>query len=533
MKIKHFSAPNILLALTIALSACGNTAAPATQQDVTEVLTVVPALPSVLTITNATTFPDIDPSTSFSNDGLVTSNIYETLTRYNAPGSKEVISPQLATSWEVSPDTLTWTFRLREGVIFHDGAPFNSAAVKFSIERTKTLNGGAAWIWGGVNNIETPDDYTVIFHLDYAAPLDLIASSGFAAWMISPSAKDKDGAWFNAGHDAGTGPYTIESYQPGQRIILTKFDEYWGGWKSGQFDKVVLEVVEDITVRQQKIESGEADWTTQLPTENLASIGNNPDVKVVVNPAFQNLVGLFNNKKAPLDNLKVRQALSYTFPYDTLIETSMSGYATQARGVIPAGMYGSDSALFQYSWDTDKAKTLLAEAGFPDGGFELTVTYATGDAVEQQAAELWKAELAKLGITLNAQPMSWEAQWDLAKGDPAKAQDVFVMYWWPTYATPYDFLFNMFHSEDNPLFNLGYYNNVDADKLMDDAHTLSGTDKAKAETMFKDAAKMLVEDAASLFIFDQSNIHIVRSDIKGYVDNPAYPHVVFAYELSR
>jgi peptide/nickel transport system substrate-binding protein len=535
MKIKYFSILNILLALTIALTACGGgkTAAPATRAAATEAPTAAPAQPSVFTIANSTTFPDIDPSTSFSNDSAVTSNIYETLTRYNPPGSKDVLSPQLATSWDASDDSLTWTFHLREGVKFHDGTPFNSAAVKFSIDRTKTLNGGAAWIWGAVNEIETPDDYTIVFHLDYAAPLDLIASSGYAAWMISPAAKDKDGAWYNEGHDAGTGPYTIESYEPGQRIILTKFDNYWGGWKAGQFDKVVLEVVEDPTVRQQKIESGEADWTFELATENLASLGNNPDLKVVVNPSFQNLVGLLNTRKPPLDDPKVRQALSYSFPYEVFINTAIGGYATQARGVIPAGMYGSDSSLFQYSFELDKAKSLLSEAGHPEGGFEITMTYVTGNTVEQQAGELWKAELAKLGITLNLQPMAWEAQWDLAKGDPVKAQDVFVMYWWPTYATPYDFLFNMFHTEETPLFNLGYYSNADFDKLIDNANTLSGSDKAKAGSMFKEASKKLVEDAASLFIFDQSNIHIVHSDIKGFVDNPAYSHVVFAYELSR
>lgn len=103
MKPKPFSALNILLALTIALTACGKTAAPATQQAVTEAPTAVPAQPAVLTIAYANTFPDIDPSTSFSNDGAVTANIYETLTRYNAPGSKDVLSPQLATSWKASP----------------------------------------------------------------------------------------------------------------------------------------------------------------------------------------------------------------------------------------------------------------------------------------------------------------------------------------------------------------------------------------------------------------------------------------------
>jgi len=296
---------------------------------------------------------------------------------------------------------------------------------------------------------------------------------------------------------------------------------------------VVFEVVEDPTVRQQKIESGQADWTYEIPIENLAKLDESSDVKVVVQPAFQNLLGLFNNKKPPLDHPKVRQALSYAFPYDTFLKTAMSGYAIQAQGPVPSGMFGHDPSLTQYTYDLDKAKQLLAEAGYPDGGFELTMTYATGDTIEEQAGELWKAELAKLGVTLNLQPLAWEAQWDRGKGDPAKAQDIFVMYWWPTYVTPYDFLFNMFHSEEETLFNLGYYNNPAFDEKIDQANELSGSDKAGAEVIFKEAQKSLVEDAAALFFFDQANIHVVREDIKGYTDNPAYSHVVFAYQLSR
>ncbi|MBI3763608.1 MAG: ABC transporter substrate-binding protein, partial [Chloroflexi bacterium] len=172
----------------------------------------------------------------------------------------------------------------------------------------------------------------------------------------------------------------------------------------------------------------------------------------------------------------------------------MSGYATQSHGVVPTGMFGYDPTLFQFNHDTDKAKALLAEAGHPNGGFELTMTFATGDTIEEQAGELWKAELDKLGVKLNLQPLAWEAQWDLGKGDPAKAQDVFAMYSWPTYVTPYDSLFNMFHSEEKPLFNLGYYNNPKFDALIDDANQLSGADKAAAGKKFQEAQKMLVDD---------------------------------------
>jgi peptide/nickel transport system substrate-binding protein len=129
--------------------------------------------------------------------------------------------------------------------------------------------------------------------------------------------------------------------------------------------------------------------------------------------------------------------------------------------------------------------------------------------------------------------MNWEAQWQFAKSDPSAAQDIFVMYWWPTYVTPYDYLFNLFHSEESPNYNLGYYSNTEFDSLIDKADTLSGTDRPKAEQMFKDAQRKLIEDAAAVFMVDRPNIHIIRSDIQGYVDNPAYGHVTFLNQLSR
>ncbi len=129
--------------------------------------------------------------------------------------------------------------------------------------------------------------------------------------------------------------------------------------------------------------------------------------------------------------------------------------------------------------------------------------------------------------------MSWEAQWDLAKSDPQNAQDIFVMYWWPDYISPYTFLYSMFHSEDDILFNLGYYSNPEYDELIDTANEVSGSDREKATEMFIEAQEMLVDDAVSLFFYDVANTHLARSDIKGFVDNPAYPHVVFVYQLSQ
>jgi len=480
--------------------------------------------------------PDIDPSTSASDDVVVTTNVYETLTFYNPPGSAETIGPKLATSWESSADAMKWTFHLREGVKFHDGTDLNAEAVKFSIEYTMDRGGGMAYIFDSVEEVNIVDELTVEFILSYSAPLDLILASGYQAWIYSPTTvKDKDdaNAWFNEGNDAGTGPYTIESYAPGQSLVITRFDDYWGGWEEGQFDKVVFQFTQDPTVMEQMLRSGEGDFAWGIPHENAALMADVEGVTVDITPSFQNLLFLLNHVKTPTNDKLVRQALSYSFPYEAVAENLYAGLGTQARGTIPAGLWGHGPNLPQYSYDLDKARELLEEAGYPDGGFEISYTFAAGDLGEQQIGELWKSELAKLGIDLKLEAMQWEAQWDLAISDPATAQDVFAFYWWPDIVSPYAWLYGMFHTEEVWQWNLAYYSDPEFDALIDEANELSGVDIDAAAEMFIEAQEMLLEDATGIFVLDVPDVHVIRSDITGYVNNPAYAHVVFWYDLRR
>ena len=211
----------------------------------------------------------------------------------------------------------------------------------------------------------------------------------------------------------------------------------------------------------------------------------------------------------------------------------MDGYAAQAHGIIPAGMDGFDKDLFQYSDDLDRAKSLLKEAGIEPGKLSLTLTYSIGNTVQQQAAELYKSSLNKVGVNLDVQPMSWPARSSLARSDPAKAQDIFVLNWWPTYVTPYDFLAGMFKTEDKPIFNLAYYNNKTFDETLEKANDLQGSDKTAAIAEFKKAQDIIVKDAVALFMFDQRNVHLLNSAVSGYVDQVAYGEVVFLYDLSK
>ncbi len=489
---------------------------------------------NVFTLSVPTGFPDFDPATSFGGDGYVLANCYETLTRYipdveNATGRVE---PLLAERWETSDDGLTWTFYLRSGVTFSDGEPLTSANVKKSIERTMRIEGGASFIWAPVEAIETPDDLTVVMKLAWQQPMDMAASAFYAAWIYSSAATDQDNAWFNQGNTGGTGPYVISRYEPGQRAILSRNEDYWGGWEDGQFDNVVFEVVEDLVLAQSMIMNGQADWTYNLPFENIEQLRQNPELSVVVNPSFQNLLGLINVQRAPLDDARVRQAISLAFPYDDVISAGTAGLGSRSKGALPPGIWGHDPDLPLTPTDLDAARELLDQAGI-EPGLKITVTYNTGDALQALAGELWRANLATLGIDLELQPMAWEAQWELAKGDPQAAQDIYMIYWWPTFITPYDFLYSMFNTEEETVFNLGYYSNPEFDALLDEANVLSGSDRPASIAKFQEAQRIVVDEAAAVFMLDLPNVHFIRSDIEGYTDNPAYSHAVFVHQLRR
>ncbi len=356
-------------------------------------------------------------------------NVYETLTFYNAPGSDEILSPKLAVSWEASEDSMTWTFNLRESVAFHDGADFIAAAVKKALDRTIDMGQGSSWIFGPIESIEVVDELVVQFTLFYPAPLDLILSAGYAAWIMSPNAAEQDSAWFNDGNAAGTGPYAIASNEPVQRMILAAYADYWGGWEDGQFDTIVYKISEDVTVLEQMIRSGDADFTYSLPFDNYGPLAQAEGLVVDVTPSFQNLLILLNNVKEPTNDPRVRLALAYAFPYGDVVASVYAGLGTQARDAIPANMWGHGGDLYQYSHDLDRARELLAKAGYADGGLSVVYTHVSSDLDEQQVGELWRDSLAEIGVDLEIRSLAWEGQWDLAINDPATAQDAFGFYW--------------------------------------------------------------------------------------------------------
>lgn len=489
----------------------------------------------------------LDPSTEFSNSVLVLSNVYEALTKFD-PDTQSA-KPWLSTSWTKSSDSLNWTFTLRQGVKFHDGTPFNATAVKFSIERTIRMGQGPYWVWSfPVKAMHVEGEYQVRFELNYAAPIDWIASADYGAWIFSPNvpsvARDPDGTvndtklgvWFNDAHDSGTGPWGIvtEQYNKKERVVLARFSDYWGGWDARQFEFAVIRVMPDPAQREAAVREGDVDITIDVPAQDVPTLQGDSRVAVKITPSYRTMYAFFNNGRAPTNDPQVRQALAYAIPYSDILTTVMNDLGSQPIGVIPAGMWGHDPALPKYEFNLTKAEELLVAAGYgTKPRFTLELTYTAGDLFERGFAELYGDKLATLGITLDIKGIPWEQQWARAQAGPATAQDIFVMYWWPTYITPYDFLWGMFHSASYAYFNLGYYLNPTFDQTIDAAVGLEATDRPMALQIYSQAQAMLYQDAAAVGIVDLKNFYVMKSDLQGFKDNAAYPLVVFFYEYRR
>ena len=543
MNKKSFVLLSLLVAFSLALAACGgNLSAPPAKTEApaaTNPPAATPppaAAPSVLKYASSAGITTWDPIASFSTEAAYMANMYEQLIRVNAPGSAEQYSPLLAESWSKSDDGLVWTFKLRSGVKFHDGEPMNAAAVVKSIEAAKD-HAGASFIWLPLDKVEAVDDLTVKFTLKYAQPLELIVGSEYAAYIVSPKALDAAAAnkdYWTAGVDAGTGPYMIESYTADKELVLTQFTDYWGGWKPGQYEKVLVQFVPEATTRQQMLDGGEVDIVTTVPMDSLKTYETNSDFKVLYEPALFNYTAFFNTTKPPLDDVKVRQALSYAIPYDDIIKIGATGLGTQSHGTAPAGVFPYSADVKQYNYDLEKAKALLKDAGHDGGGFSLTLTYASSNSTEENFAPLIKDSFAQIGVEVTIQPMDWAQQWELAKADPTKAQDVFLLLYWPTYSDAGgDNMYSMFYgAKDAPhlnvtKFNLSYWYNEDYNKLWDEANALSGTDLNASLAKYTEAQNVMVDQAPAAFLFDTKAAIVIPAKITGYKYNLNYPDVRF------
>ena len=471
-----------------------------------------------------------DPATMYSDTTIVFHNCYETLLRY-VPAENRMV-PVLATEYAKSADGLVWTFKIRQGVRFHDGTVLDAQAVKFSIDRTIRIGKGAAFIWDSVKEIRAVGADTVEFHLKYAAPLDLVAASAYAAFIHSPAAARKDPEkWFNE-KDAGTGPYAVESISPDQ-TIMTRFADYWGGWQQNQFDKVVIKGIPEVATRRQMVEAGDITITATTSVEDLEAMRRNPELVTMQVDTLMNTACYLNTRKAAAGQQAGAAGDQLRLPLRQRgqVRPERLRRADPRRPAqADVGLQRGDPAVQLRSGQGEAA---AGPGRPPQGRLQAALHLHLRLRGHAQGGRDVQDRAGQGGVELEIRAMPWDSEWELAKSPRAEdRQDICTFRWWPDVVTPDSWLKALYHSEDKIIFNLGYYKNAAVDKLIDDGIVLSGTDRAAAAKKFVEAQKIIMDEAPVIPHYDQQTVYVVNKRMKGFKPNPAYQAVVSFYECT-
>ena len=485
---------------------------------------------------NSAPYVTLDPSTEYSNGIMVLQNVYETLTRYNEETGE--VDPLLATSWTQNEDGTVWVFQLRDDVTFHDGTKMTAQQVVNSINRSMELGQGGAYIWDAVlaengGSVEATGDYEVTITCGYPCAMDLVASAGYAAYIMSDSVIDMTTEWFNEGHDGGTGPYTIAQAN-GDSVVLKAYEDYRGGWSDNQYKNVMIKSVPESSARRQMLETGEAQLSSDFSATDLDALrGETDKVYLYEADTFNNIILFLNTETYPCNNADFRRALAYAFPYEETVNEVLNGEANQSVGTVPSGLWGHDDGILQYTCDLEKAQEYLDKSGVDTNGLELTVTYMNGYDAYASALQLYQVNLKQLGIKLNLQSMEWDQQWAKAQNlNPEDRQDMFVFIWGPDYADPASWFSTLIHSEDSITYNLSYLKDAELDALIDAAVEETVTDRDAATEKYIQVQQTVAEEAYLLNLYDQVHTYVISNSIQGVTENPSYSYAIPYYNIT-
>lgn len=483
----------------------------------------------------------LDPGTSLDGESILFWRApYENLLEYDRskPLSLKLV-PHLAESFHSSPDGLTHTLKLRRGVTFTDGTHFNAAAVRTNIERIVQLKVGLSFGLQSIRSIHTPDDRTVVLKLSKFEDAFLSAFAGkWAPFMISPRAisrhakhNDHAAGWLSS-NMVGTGPYMLSSYTKNQEARFKRNPRYWRGWTGSHFDQVIITDVTDPSTERLLLQRDQADVALFLPDDVVFSLTGQPNIRVTDFPSFENYFLVLPCHKGPTAKTLVRQAISYGFDYEGWIKNSMHGKATQSRGMIAKGLPGYSTKTQQYDYNPTKAKHLLAQAGYPRGGFTIPYIFETGYWWKRPLAELFQSNMKDLGITVTITEVSPSALFDLLS-NPSRAHHAFGFVLHPLMARPYDDLqleFSTAAQGKNGL-NWAYYSNKSFDRIIEQA--VSDPNPARRAKQYERANNILVHDAPAIWVMYRHYNAPMRSNLRGYRPSAMYEDTLDFYSLHR
>lgn len=328
-------------------------------------------------------------------------SIYDTLAE---PDENGVIVPALAESWDVSADSLTWTFHLRKEVKFHNGDAFTSADVKATFERVLAEETGSPHRkeMGIIASIDTPDNMTVVFNLSGPhAPFLASLASGWGA--ILPK------SLIDSGHDfdslpVGTGPFKLEEWVRDSKVVLAKNDDYWMKGLP-KLDKVILNIIPETSIQVQGLIAGQIDIVFIIDSDDIPMLETSPDVKLEENLTSLIMVMPMNTSVAPLDDIRVRQAINYAIDKQKILDIAYGGGEPIGTFMDRGNAYYKDLTDL-YPYNPEKAKALLKEAGVGDD-VELKLYLPQNYTLHVKAGEMYQEMLTQVGLNVKIQLIDW------------------------------------------------------------------------------------------------------------------------------
>jgi len=510
----------------------------------------------------------LDPATDYETaGGYIILNVYETLIFYKG-GSAAKLEPLLAEEMPtITNNGMTYTFKLRKNVKFHDGTPFNASAAKFSIDRMITINepDGPSWMYDAIKGaakymssnmtdadvkvylaaggIEVVDNYTLRINLDkaYSPMLYIFAFSG--ACVVSPTAVMKHGGVVPGKHNdwmdknmVGTGPYKFVEWVPRQRVVIEAWEGYWR--TPAKIKRAIIQTVPELGARELALFTGDADavgipaaniwdimqkdpWTKERKIALRSDLSLKPTgTSMTVYAAYPqfavNYIGM-NVKHKPIDNKDFRYGLSYAFDYKTFIDEIANGFMEPGKGPIPKGLFGYDDKVSTFSYDPAKAKEYFAKAkaaGAYQDGLKLAYYYNAGNEVRRRGGLLLKDSLDKLnvGFTIDVQELDWPTF--LAKTRRGEAP-LFLVGWVVDYADPHDFAQPFGHSSGTLAKRVSLNIPGLDEKIMKAAEV---TDPAERQKLYTEITNIINQEAYYIWVGQPTNYFVLRDWIRVKID---------------
>lgn len=451
----------------------------------------------------------VDPAFDYDFvSGLATSSITEPLLVFCEQDTK--VCPNLAESYEISPDGMTYTLKIRQGVQFSDGTPMTVDDVVFSLNRIRDpkLGSYVGWMLAKVKDVQAPDASTVVITLSEPDALFEYALASTAAHVVSKAFVTKAGKDYGtaAVGSIGTGPFKLDTWKTGDYQRLVRNDTYWNKANGGPYlDEITIKILPEPTTRVAGLQTGEIDYLiNNVPSDQYATVQSIEGVNLTFIPSYYGEWITMNVQAAPFDNVKVRQALNYAFDKKSVRQLYYGADAldTKATLVNPT-LWTFEKDAWQSAWDQlpsydqdlAKAKQLLDESGVADQLNGKTIAYYESTPSIKGAAEAFIADMAKVGITIEAKKVTYQESVSMQFGDHTN-YDLFVGSWGSDFPDPSGNLRPNFASENTVAggANASNYKNAKVDELLTKQNTLPN-DKAQRAQLLIEAQKLIAEDS--------------------------------------